>query len=124
MKSSSITKDLKSKIYILHTLVEKSRYLDDIPYSIWFIEEDVIKYTSIALDNFQFDELMMLDMPNKYNSLRLYIEDGRKEGTIREEDITNDILISAMDNEDGLKSDLIRSIREYKLNQIINQIIK
>ena len=109
---------MKSKIYILHTLVEKSRYLDDIPYSIWFIEDNILLYASTIFDNDQFEDLMDLTTSEKFNFLKSIIEEEREKGRLSEQEIDN-IDMSTFDNEIGLKQDLLKSLRQYKLNQII-----
>ena len=106
-----------NKIYILHTLVEPSRY-NDINYSIWFVENDIVIYTSIILDPSEFDNLMNLSQSEKYDSIRETINRKRIGNEIWEIDVPNDDLGTA-NNEKKLKSDLLVALRNYKLKQII-----
>jgi hypothetical protein len=108
-------------MYILHTQVGNSRYLDYIPYHIWFIEENIVIFTTVTFDNFQFDALMELDLDKKYVFLRRIIERERANKSSLEIDITDDIEISTMDNEPELKLKLKELIREYKINLIIKK---
>lgn len=112
---------MKNKIYILYTYPENSRYLDDVPYSVWFYECDKIKYILLNIDSEKFNTLCNSSLEEKDEILCGIIKQGRVNEDGRyfiEEDIPSIESIIGR-SEINLKSEILKSLRVIKLNQLI-----
>jgi hypothetical protein len=114
---------LKNKLYILNTRVETSGSRYDVHYSVWFLDGHKIKYTLLCIDNEKFDDMQGIDHIQKNEYLSNYIMTRRNNEFVSDGDILHieepipsiDWLIDV-----EIKQKLRSSIRELKINQLIN----